>query len=277
MATSKGVQTNAVYGFISSLLNTIKELAPQYVLVASETGPSFRKEQFEDYKATRTWRKKHPDEAEELDKQADCVQKILKTMGIPVLNIPKYEADDVVGALSKKYADSGIEVNIVSNDMDMLQLVNNFVKVYRKKFYTKDEVLKDFGFGPEKIADYKALRGDPSDNIPGVYGIGEITAKRLIKEYGNVENVYKHINLISPISLRNKLIAGKESAFMSKGLSLIKSDIPIDVSLKDAEVKDFNNESVKKIFEEYEFKSLIKKVFPEQKESADKSQIGLGI
>jgi len=284
MKTSKGIQTNAVYGFISSVLSTVRELNPQYIAVASETGPSFRKEQFEDYKATRTWRKEHPEEAEELDTQAEIVKKVLNTMAIPVISSPKYEADDIIGSLTKKFAKEGVEIIIISNDMDMLQLVNDFVKAYRparppfvkKKFYTKEEVIKSFGFGPDKIADYKALRGDPSDNIPGVKGIGEVTAKKLVKEYGSIENLYKNISGITPPSLKEKLINGKDSAFLSKNLSIIVSNVPVDISLKDTGIKDFNNEKTRGIFRGYEFKSLLSKLSQETKPDVkeNKSQIG---
>ena len=279
METSTGIQTNAVYGFVSSLLNTIKELKPQYVAVASETGPSFRKEQFAGYKATRTWREDHPDEAEELDKQAEHVNKILNIMKIPVISSPTFEADDVIGSIAEKFSKEGVEIIIISNDMDMLQLVTNFVKVYRparppfvkKKIYTRDEIIKSFGFGPDKVPDYKALRGDPSDNIPGVKGIGEVTAKKLIDEYGNIENIYDNIENI-PEAIRTKLAADKDSSFMSKELSLIKRDISIENTLKDMEITDFNKEEIKKVFKEYEFKSLIAKIATEGK--TEENQIG---
>ncbi|MFH1566058.1 MAG: 5'-3' exonuclease H3TH domain-containing protein [bacterium] len=288
MRTSNGIQTNAVYGFMSSILTIIKEFNPQYMLIASESGPSFRKEQFEGYKATRTWRTDCPDEAEELDAQAILIKEILLAMSVPVIDIPTYEADDVIGSVTKKFAKDNLDIMIVSNDMDMLQLINGFVKVFRparppfvkKKIYTNEEVLKSFGFSVNKIVDYKSLRGDPSDNIPGVKGIGEKNAKKLINEFGNLENIYKNIDDITPPSLKKKLEDGKEDAFMSKELSTIKTDIPIETSLKDAEIKDFRNESVISAFNKYEFKSLLAKLSSETKDSSlskheDQMEFGL--
>ncbi|MFH1407441.1 MAG: 5'-3' exonuclease H3TH domain-containing protein [Patescibacteria group bacterium] len=285
MKTSTGVQTNAVYGFISSVLNIIKEFNPQYVIVAGESGPSFRKEQFEDYKATRTWRKDHPDEAKELDAQAELVKEILSAMEIPLIDIPTYEADDVIGSVTKKFAKDNVEMLLISNDMDMLQLVNGFVKAFRparppfvkKKMYTKEEVVKSFGFGPDKIVDYKSLRGDPSDNIPGVKGIGEKTAKKLIHEFGSLENIYKNIDAITPPALKKKLTEGKESAFLSKELSTIKIDVPVETSLKDAEIKDFRNENVLSAFNKYEFKSLLEKLSSDKTPPTHENQMGLGL
>jgi len=284
MKTSTGIQTNAVYGFVSSVLSTLKELNPQYIVVAGETGPSFRKEQFEDYKATRKWREEYPDEAEELDKQAELVKEVISKMSIPVIEVPTYEADDVIGTVAEKFAGESVEMVIVSNDMDMLQLVNSLVKVLRparppfvkKKIYTKDAVVKSFGFVPVKIIDYKALRGDPSDNIPGVKGIGDKTAKKLIMEFGSLENIYNSIDTLTPPSLKKKLTEGKESAFLSKELSTIKTDAPINISLKDMEVKEFNNEEVFSVFGKYEFKSLLPKLSANKTSPKDENQIGFG-
>ena len=290
LKNSKGVQTNAVYGFVSTLLSLLKELNPKYVVAATEKGPSFRKEQFEDYKATRTWRKDHPDEAEEMDKQVKPIMEILNAMRIPVVSVDNYEADDIIGSLSKNFSSRGIEVIVISSDMDMLQLANSFTKIYRparppyvkKKIFSMWDVKKNFGFGPKNIPDYKALRGDPSDNIPGVKGIGDVAAKKLVAEHGSVENIYQHIGLIGPNSLKNKLEAGKDSAFMSKDLSLIRCDVPVRVWVEGIKGKDLGSASVRRLFEKYEFKSLIDKLPRKPKEVLDRprendSKVGFGI
>lgn len=282
--TSKGVHTNAVFGLTNLLLTNIKNINPTHVVIAFEDDevPTFRSTMHSAYKANRTWAEENKEEAEVFYSQVPLAQKVLNAFNMPYIKCNGYEADDVAGTLSKK-ASKDTQVIILSNDQDMLQLVTNNVFVLRparppfvkETLYNTKQVEKKFGFGPKKIPDYKGLRGDPSDNIAGVKGIGEKTAKDLLLQFDSIEDIYTNINKVTSERVKKLLAESAEEAVMSKRLATIDTDCPIDYDLKKYEVKDFNRDDVEKVFNELEFKSLIKKVddlFPKPVEAEDSDQ-----
>lgn len=282
--TSKGVHTNAVFGLTNLLLTNIKNINPTHVVIAFEDGevPTFRSTMHSAYKANRTWAEDNKEESEIFYSQVPLATKVLNAFNIPYIKCNGYEADDVAGTLAKK-ASKDTQVIILSNDQDMLQLVSNNVFVFRparppfvkETLFDTKQVEKKFGFPPKKIPDYKGLRGDPSDNIAGVKGIGEKTAKDLLLQFDSIEDIYKNINKVKSERVKKLLAENAEEAVMSKMLATIDTNCPIDYDLKKYEVKDFNREDVVKVFEELEFKSLIKKVddlFPKPVEVEDTDQ-----
>lgn len=264
MTTKKGELINAVYGYSSMMLKVLTELKPDYVAVAFDmAAPTFRHVEFKDYKATRV---KGPDD---LYEQFERVREVTQALNIPIFEKKGFEADDVIGTLSCE-APKDVETIIVTGDLDELQLVNNKTKVYTMKRGFSDTILYDvaaveekYGFGPDKFVDYKALKGDPSDNIPGVAGVGDVSAKNLIIKYDSVENIYKHLDEITG-SLKTKLEEGKESAILSKRLSKIVCDVPLKLNLKECCTHDFDRQKVFTLFQELGFKSLLNRLPKEQ-------------
>lgn len=260
---------NAVFGFCSILLKAINETNPNYIAVAFDTPqPTFRHKEFKEYKATRQ------KAADELIEQFPKVKEVVKSLNIPIFEKPGYEADDIVGTLSKKANKQNIETIILTGDLDEVQLVSEKTKVYtmRKGFtdtvlYDENMVIEKFGgLTPVQIPDYKALRGDPSDNIPGVPGIGEKTAIELIKKFSSIENLLQEVKKqteksqsIKPKLLEN-IKAYKNQAIISKHLATIVRDIPLEFSPKEAETKNYNRDKALEIFRKYEFKSLLGKL-----------------
>lgn len=254
-----GTVVNAVYGFLNIIFKVIKELQPTHVAVVFDVkGPTFRHTLFKAYKATR---KKQPDE---LYAQIPMVREAVETFGFTIYEQAGYEADDVIGTITKQVG-AKAENYIVTGDMDILQLVNDHTFVYAMRkgvsdtiTYTEQAVKDKYGgLTPQQIIDYKALRGDPSDNIPGIKGIGEKTAITLLNEYGTVENVLKHAQDLKG-ALRTKVESGKSDAVLSKELATIVQDVPVKFTLSDAEFGTYNRAAVIKLIQKYEFKSLLK-------------------
>ena len=246
------------------LLKVLQELHPEYLAVAWDTkAPTFRHGQFEKYKATR----RAMDES--LSSQFERAYEVLRAFNIPEFKLAGFEADDLVGALtvqSAKCKVQNLEVVIMTGDRDIMQLISKNVKVFMSKktlsdigLYGEEEFAARFGFAPKNLVDYKGLAGDQSDNIPGVPGIGETTATKLIQKYGDMENIYKHLKEL-PERLQKLLEKGKKSAFMSKKLATIETKVPIKLDLKKCLVRDFDPEKVKSLFEGLEFKSLISRI-----------------
>ncbi|PJE51165.1 MAG: DNA polymerase I [Candidatus Yanofskybacteria bacterium CG10_big_fil_rev_8_21_14_0_10_36_16] len=273
LTSPQGVVTNAVFGFSSILMKMIKELKPDYIAATFDlAGPTFRHEEFEDYKAHRV---KAPDE---LYSQMDMVREVLEAFGIPVYEKKGYEADDVIGTVAtslKKEKD--LKVYITTGDLDTLQLVDDdkiVVFTLRKGMsdtilYDEKAIMERYGLRPDQMNDYKGLKGDPSDNIPGVPGIGEKTATILIKEYGSLEKLYEYIEktdvkkLKKPVSVKlaEKLIENKDQAFFSKQLSTIVTDLDVGFSIKDTDwKKNIDGEKVEKIFRDLGFSSLVRRL-----------------
>jgi len=259
LTTKSGEVVNAVYGFTSFLLKAIQEFRPDYIaLTLDKAGPTFRHEQYKEYKGTRV---KAPDE---LYDQFPRVKEIATALNIPIYEKSGFEADDLIGTIANS-VDGEIDKIIVTGDMDTLQLVNDSTFVYSMSRGLAESVLYDeagvyakYGFAPNQLVDYKALRGDPSDNIPGVKGIGDVVAKELIKDFGTLENIYKNIDS-SKIKDRIKglLLEHRADALMSKELATIKCDVKMDFKLADVVFGDYNQDKVVKLFSELEFKSLL--------------------
>ena len=258
MKNSKGMYTNALYGFVSMINKIIEEEKPEYMAVAFDIGKNFRKDLYKEYKDGRNAT------PEELKSQMPYARKILDAMGIKYYEIENYEADDIIGTLSHKaLIDPEYEALIVSSDKDLLQLINEQVEVKLLKSkdyirYNKDKFVEDYGFEPIRIIDLKALMGDASDNIPGVKGIGEKTAIKLIQQYDTIENLYEHIDEISG-KMKEKLIDDKENAFFSKKIATIVLDVPINDDFSNMKYNGEDLDKLTSIYEELEFYSFMKK------------------
>ena len=265
-ASPKGEPTGAIYGFTAFLIKILRELKPDYIAAAYDLPqPTFRHIAYENYKAKR------PKMDDNLAKQISRSRDILKQFNIPVYDAPGFEADDVLGTIVEKMSNKKIPLKtiIASGDMDTLQLVkDDDVVVYTLKkgiqdtvIYDEKAVIERYGFGPELITDFKALKGDPSDNIVGVKGIGDKSATELIKNFGPIENLYKEIKEGLPnIKLRTLglLKENEEEAMFSKTLAEIRKDAPVNFSLEDCAWKDnYDEEKIKTIFNELGFRSLI--------------------
>ncbi len=258
MKNSKGFPTNALYGFINMINKIINEEKPEYMIVALDKGKTFRHDSYSEYKAGRM---ETPDE---LKSQIGVAKTLLDYLGIKYFEVTGYEADDIIGTFSQMITNSNdYEGLIVSSDKDLLQLINE--KVLVKLLKTKESILMDrkafeneYGISPIKIVDLKSLQGDSSDNIPGVKGIGEKTALKLLQDYQSLENIYVNIEEISG-KLKDKLVAGKESAFMSKQLATIYKEVPDLGTVESLKYLGPNEEKLYDLYEELEFYSFIKK------------------
>ncbi|OHB17262.1 MAG: hypothetical protein A2913_00030 [Parcubacteria group bacterium RIFCSPLOWO2_01_FULL_40_65] len=261
-----GIITNAVYGFSSTLLKMLKDLEPDYVIAAYDlAGPTFRHEVFKKYKIHRA---KAPSE---LYSQIPYTKKVLESFGIPSYEMKGYEADDIIGSLTEKFRkEKDLKIIIVTGDLDTLQLVDGKkILVYTMKrglsdtiIYDEDMVRSRYGLEPNQLTDYRGLKGDSSDNIPGVPGIGDKTASELLKEHGSIENLYKQAKSGKiKESLAKKLIENEEQAMLSKELSIMVKDLKIKIDLKKADWKNnFNRGNVENIFRELNFTSLISRI-----------------
>ncbi len=263
LTTKKGELVNAVYGFTSTLLSVIDKFKPDYILATFDLkAPTFRHEEYKEYKATRI---KAPDE---LYAQIDRVKEVVRTFNIPIFEKEGFEADDVIGTMiaqSEKSVES-VENIIVTGDLDTLQLVSEKTKVYALRRGLSDTVIYDeaaveerYGLKPEQIVDFKGLRGDASDNIPGVKGIGEKTAAELLKKYGTLEDVYKNLDEIKGAT-KEKLERDRAQALLSKKLATIATNAPVKLSLREAVTHDFERDRIVKLFQELNFFSLIKRL-----------------
>ena len=282
---SKGEPTGAVYGLFVMLLTYIKKIEPTHILIAFEddVAPTFRVTAYSGYKANRTWDTTHKEEAEMFYAQVKTSLKILKALNFSVVKVNGYEADDVAGTVATK-VNKDTEVIILSNDQDLLQLVNHNIFVLRPSrppfvkevIFTVKEIQEKYGFTPKQMIDYKGLRGDPSDNIKGVKGIGDISAKKLIAEFGSIEDIYKNINKINSKKIQTLLANNYEEAILSKKLATIECNVPMKVDLLKYKIEVNNLSDVIKLFEELEFKSLIKKlndVFKVKKDVEDTNSL----
>jgi DNA polymerase-1 len=263
MATASGEQTNAVYGFASMLLDVLNQRKPTYAVVALEKGHTFRHEAYEGYKANRG------EMPEDLREQVSRVRELIGALRIPIEERDGYEADDVIGSLSRELPrDHGLSVVVVTGDSDLLQLVDEDVLVVlpgARRFGDVREfdipaVHERYGFGPELVPDYKALVGDTSDNIPGVPGIGDKTAKALISQYGPIEEIFAHLDEVTPTRARNALHGTDEQARKSKELATIVRDLNIDLDLDESHVGRYDRDAVAELFRELEFRSLLQKL-----------------
>ena len=258
LRNSKGFPTNALYGFINMLNKIINEEKPSYMMIAFDKGKTFRHEKYEGYKDGR---KQTP---LELNQQFPVAKEIARTMGIKCFEIDNYEADDIIGTFAKEVdKDDDFIATIVSSDKDLLQLISNDVEV--KLLKTNDYIRMNektffdtYGITPPRMVDLKSLMGDPSDNIPGVKGIGEKTALKLLHEYKTLDGIYENIDSIKG-STKNKLEESKKDAYFSYELATIYKDVPIDTNLSNIKYEGITEEYIP-LLEEYEFYSIIKKL-----------------
>lgn len=285
LTTKDGEMINAVYGFTMTLLKAIKDLNPKYIAVTfDKAAPTFRHEMYEEYKGTRV----KADGIEELYNQIPKLKEILKAFNIPFYEKDGFEADDLIGTIAKKIyignetppdlplekggtKEEKLETIIVTGDLDTLQLVNSHTKVYTLKKGLSDTVIYDEsgvkerfeGLSPAQMIDYKALRGDPSDNIPGVKGIGEKGAIKLLNEFKTLENLYEKLEAhedFLPQKLAEKLIAHKEDALMSKKLATIDKNADFNFNFKESEWRGYDKEKIFELFQKFEFKSLLNRL-----------------
>jgi DNA polymerase-1 len=270
-----GELVNAVYGFASTLLKVFADFKPTHWAIAFDRPtPTFRHEMFEEYKAQR------PATPEELKSQIGKVHQLVEAFHIPVFEIDGFEADDVLGTLSRQADEQGIETIIVTGDNDMLQSILPRVKALAPRRGFTDTVLYDekavqqkYGIKPGQVADLKALAGDVSDNIPGVPGIGEKTATKLLQQYGSLQGIYDHIEDIAPGKLQNTLREHRTQAFQSKELSTIVKDVPVKLDLKTCQVSHYDRNEVARLFQELEFINLLPRLPQTKGESYQPSAV----
>ncbi len=261
LTLASGELINAVYGFTNMLLKSLQDLKPDYVAIAwDKSAPTFRHQAYTQYKATRG-----PSD-DSLHNQYERVHEVVKVLNIPEFGLEGYEADDLIGTLAKQaIKEKDLETIIITGDRDILQVIEPRIKVLMPKktltdvgLYGEAEFREKYGFEPIQMIDYKGLAGDASDNIPGVPGIGDVSATKLIKQFGSVENIYKPENLATLPERMQKLLAeGAESAIMSKSLATIELNAPIELDLKKCAMHDYDRPKAIKLFEQLEFKSMI--------------------
>ena len=264
MKNSKGFPTNALFGFTNMINKIIQEENPEYIIVAFDKGKTFRHEKYDFYKQGRS---ETPDE---LKMQFPVAKSMLDAMGIKYYEIDNYEADDIIGTFAKycDIPDDDYEGLIVSSDKDLIQLISPQVemKLLKSKDYIRYNVnnfKEEWGIDPINIIDLKALMGDSSDNIPGVRGIGEKTALKLLHQYKTLDGVYDNIDNIKG-SVHDKLVSGKDDAYMSYAIATIYREVPMEINISDIKYLG-PNDSLKGIYEELEFFSLLKNLKVENK------------
>src|SRR5713226_3222236 len=263
LTTTKGELANATFGFASILLKSLEQATPQHIAAAFDLPvPTFRHERDATYKATR---KPMPDE---LRPQFERCKQLLEAFGIPMHSLPGFEADDVIGALSRQAEALGLETIIVSGDLDPLQLVTPRIKLMTTRqgfqntvIYDEEMIRQRYGLRPDQMVDFKALKGDATDNIPGVPGVGEKTAAKLIAERGNLEGVYADLGAYTP-RLRESLTANKDQVFRSRELATIVTDLPVTLELDRTRRTTYDRAAVLDLFRDLEFRSLVPRLPP---------------
>ena len=230
LKNSKGQPTNAVFGFCNILRKILTDSKPTHVAVCFDVAkPTLRQKKFADYKIQR---QAMPDD---LVTQIKTIRDVVSAYGFPIFELEGFEADDVMATLSKRFAQKNVEVYIATDDKDMAQLVDENIKLYsarQEKVINVKDVIEKFGVTPAQITDYIGLAGDTSDNIPGVKGIGEVGACKLLEKFHSLEGIYRHLDGVSPVKLQEKLIASRQEAFLSKELATLDSQVPLEANLE---------------------------------------------
>ncbi|WP_409228276.1 DNA polymerase I [Gudongella sp. SC589] len=271
LTTKGGVFTNGVYGFLTMLYRIREQEKPDYICVAFDRkGPTIRHKEYSEYKGTRD---KTPSE---LSQQFPILKEILEHLGIKTVDMDDYEADDIAGTVARLGEEKDMEVLLVTGDKDYLQLATDMSQILITKkgisemeTYDKSRIVEEYGIEPKQFIDVKGLMGDKSDNIPGVPGVGEKTALKLVKEFGDIEGVYDNIDSISGKKLKEKLVENKQVAFLSRKLGEIVLNVPLDFQLTDLLVGEEHTAKLKEMYEELEFKSLLGKLHMENMEIED--------
>ncbi|MEA3339069.1 MAG: DNA polymerase I, partial [Chloroflexota bacterium] len=260
MKTSQGELTNAIFGFTLMLLNVLRDERPTHIAVTFDKGRTFRHDIYPEYKAHRA---KMPDE---MRTQMERVRQVVETLDIPIFEQEGYEADDLLGTLSRQAEEQGVDTLIVTGDRDLLQLVDERVHVLTSRRRFSDTVVYDvegveqrYGLTPAQLVDLKAMMGDKSDNIPGVYGVGVKTATKLLQRYDTLEEIYEHLDEVQT-RFRNKLDEGREMAHLSRRLGAIVRDAPVQLDLDACQTRSFDRELVLELFRELEFRSLAERL-----------------
>lgn len=275
LTTSDGELVNAVYGFTRILLTVLRDIQAEYLICSFDLpAPTFRHTQYVDYKAQRA------EMPTDLITQVERIKQVVEALNIPIFAVPGYEADDVIGTIARKAIHDELDhidkVLIVTGDKDAFQLVTDHVHVYmpprsKDAFYVEygpDEVKEKMGLRPDQIIDYKSLAGDASDNIPGIRGVGDKTAVRLLQAFQTSEKIYTALKnpetltdeqkkLLKP-KLQENLVNGYENMVLSRELAKIDTDVPLTLTIADCVVKNYNKKTATELFDELDFKSLIK-------------------
>ena len=268
----KGVYTNAVYGFTTMLMRLLEQEKPTHIMVAFDAGKTtFRHETYKEYKGGR---QKTPPE---LSEQFPLLRQLLDALQIKHYELENYEADDIIGTLSKRANEKDWEVQVISGDKDMLQLVSENVKVKVTKkgisdvaTYTPSSLKEEMEITPEQVIELKALMGDKSDNIPGVPGVGQKTAAKLLKQYETLENLYEHVEEVSGKKLKENLTNHKEDAFMSRELATINQSAPVEIEIDDVAYEGYQEDKVRDMFLELGFQSLLNRIDGEEEQQEEK-------
>lgn len=271
--TTSGLPTQAIYGFTTMTLKFLRDHRPQWLAVVLDTGgKTFRDQLFPDYKANR------PEPPSDLIPQFPYIRKVLHAMNIAVLEQEGYEADDLIATLAKYFSTRNIEVVIISGDKDMMQLVGGSVRLLdtmKAKWIGLDEVRQKFGVEPSKVVEVVALMGDSVDNIQGVKGIGKKTAIALIQKFQTLENLYGHLDELEnsgikgPARVRKALLEGKDSAFLSRELATVKTDVPVPLELERFRCQRPSKEKLRDLFTSLEFTQLLKRLDAEPEEASE--------
>ena len=270
MATASGEISNATFGFASMLLDVLRSHQPDCVLITFDVGKSFRHEAFEDYKAHRA------PMPEELRSQMGRIREVIRTLNIPIYEADGFEADDVIGTLATQADEQGMDAYIVTGDSDLLQLVDDHVfavlpgsqRFGEYRMFDRAAVIERYGFGPERLPEYKALVGDKSDNIPGVPGVGEKTAKALLEQYGSLEEIIAHADDIKPARAANSIRDHADLARQCLDLATIVRNVPVELEIDRCHVGDYDRDAVLNLFRELEFRSLMTRL-PESTRQED--------
>lgn len=261
LINSKGMNTSAIYGFVTSLMRILEDEKPEHIAVVFDTKePTFRHKMYEPYKATRD---KMP---EDMGAQLGLLKDVVRAFNVPVVELPGYEADDIIGTLAKRAEKEGVLTYMVTGDKDFMQLISPLIKILKPgkgggdpEVVDEKGVLDKFGVEPEKVIDVLGLIGDSSDNVPGVKGIGEKTAIPLIQQYGSMEALYDNVEKIGQRGVREKLINNKEIAFLSKKLVTIHVDVPVTIDFHELKANSPDTSALAKYFGDLEFRSLANK------------------
>jgi DNA polymerase I len=263
LTTSDGTLVNAAFGFLQIVLRGMQDVKPDYAIVSFDLGrPQFRFDAYPEYKAGR------PSMPDDLRSQFPIVRELVTMMGMPIHELEGYEADDVIGSLAKEATRAGVDTMMVSGDLDGLQLVDDHVRLLTTRMgvaatviYDEAKVMDRYGLRPDQMLDYKALKGDTSDNIPGVPGVGEKTAISLLQEFGSLDGIYAGLEQVKG-KLRDRLAEHRESAFMSREIGRIVSDLPVTLELESARTGRYDRRAVAQRFRELEFRTLIDRLPP---------------
>ena len=262
LTTSKGQLVNAVFGFWSIVLRGFQDVKPDYVICCFDlAAPTFRHEQYAEYKATR---RPMPDD---LKDQFPVVRQLIGAFGIPVYELAGFEADDLIAALVRQAEARDIDTTIVSGDLDLLQLVTDKTTLMTTRggvqatvFYDPARIMERYGLNPGQMVDFKALKGDSTDNIPGIPGVGEKTAATVLQAFGSLDAIYEHIDDVQPEKLRIKLADARDDVFKWRGLVTVRADSPVVLDLEPARLGDYDRSEVLRLFREYEFRSLVERL-----------------